>query len=115
MTNTLPDHTHPCPDCKNSFGESTGFVSRHNWNEECGIPKPTECPSCKGRGYVFDATVQPVRDIIIVTLPANAEDTLQELRAMLWECRNFKPGAVALRIAVSDMLTAVQEAKEVVK
>jgi hypothetical protein len=104
--NTLPDNSHPCPDCN-----GTGNVCGYHVPDDATMPKL--CPLCKGRGYVFG--VQPVRDIIIVTLPANAEDTLQELRAMLWECRNFKPGAVALRIAVSDMLTAVQEAKEVVR
>jgi hypothetical protein len=106
--NTLPDNTHFCPEC-NGTGNTCGYHVPDD------ATMPQLCPECKGRGYVFDTTVQPVRDIIIVTLPASAEDTLQELRAMLWECRNFKPGAVALRIAVSDMLTAVQEAKEGVR
>jgi hypothetical protein len=115
VSNTLPDQTRPCPDCKNSYGESTGFVSHHHWNKDCNTRKPPECPTCKGRGYVFEATVQPVTDILIVTLPVTAEETLLDLRSMLWDCRNFKPGAVELRIAVSDLLAAVQDAKEVAR
>jgi len=108
VSNTLPDHTKPCPDC-NGTGNTCGYHVPDD------ATMPSLCPECKGRGYVFEATVQPVTDILIVTLPVTAEETLLDLRTLLWDCRNFKPGAVELRIAVSDLLAAVQEAKEAVR
>jgi hypothetical protein len=108
MTNTLPDNTHPCPDCTNSFGESTGFVSRHHWNEDTGTRKPPECPSCAGRGYVFDSVDSPVHSA--------ADDLtalLTDLRDLLWRYRDFCPEAVELRIRCGEVLDMLGDAKEV--
>jgi hypothetical protein len=107
MSNTLPPGTIPCPDCKNSFGKSTGFVSHHHWNEETGTPKPPDCPTCKGWGYVKADRI-PVH-----SAADDLRELLTDIRNLLWRYREFCPEAVDLRIRVGEALDLLEDVREV--